>query len=87
MEAVKLKYIIDISKHQRGRIEVYASDRESAKEEALSVRNRDNIEWLEKDWCCIDDMCYVPPKCPNCKIQLPEGSLYCNKCGVRVEEL
>ena len=82
-----MKFIIDISKHQRGRINVYAPNLETAKTEALSVRNRDNIEWLEKDWYSIDEVYYVSPKCSNCKIELPEGSLYCNKCGVRVEKL
>ena len=83
----KMEYDIDISRHQRGRIKIHAKTREIAKEEALDIKNRDKIEWLGEEWFHIDEVTEIPLKCPNCKIELPDGSLYCNKCGTKIETL
>ena len=76
-----MRFIIDISKHQVGRIEIIAEDRENAKKMALSEENRDKIKWHDKERFRIDEVYYIKPSCPDCKIELPEGSLFCYKCG------
>ena len=80
-----MKYIIDVTKHLSGEIEIYATSRQEAKEKALSESNRHKIKWRNNEYFTIDEVYCIPTKCDVCNATLPEGSVYCNKCGAKCQ--
>lgn len=78
------KYKMLIERRSYGEIEVIAENRDLAKEIALNPNNNDNILWRKNDEYKILEVYRLSPNCEKCGIEVPDGSIFCYKCGAKL---
>ena len=81
------KYIIELIKIEHSNLVVKSTNREEAKVLALALVEEkfNEINWEHRHFK-ITEMIKIPLKCGKCGKEVPDDSIFCNKCGEKIDD-
>lgn len=80
-----MEYKVIMTKRLFGEILVQAQDKDEAVQKAYEIAKNNEYKWYSEEKIDAHEVHQVPIMCNNCNATLPPESLFCNKCGTKIE--
>ena len=81
-----MKYKVIMTKRLFGEVLVRAQSKDEAVQKAYEMVKNDDYKWYSEEKIDAHEVHRLPIVCNNCKTTLPPESLFCNKCGAKIED-